>query len=283
MNLLALPHRPLCVGALIPTVALLAGCIGPLRHVSVDRDPAVPLPPGATWAYRPHEEPSGPDADALLDNPMVHQRLERLLATELTARGYPQVDDASQATLLVDYHLGVKQQQETVVSQHATNAWAPITTCQDRIPERGRDAAPPSRAQAGDRPAPRDTSHASPARDTGRGERRDNAARDNGRADRPDAAHDGNRRDGAKDDSTSRTCTTRLVWGPYGPPETSFRTFTYQEGTIVVDLTDRVSGLVAWRVVGDRRLTLNDESEETLHRVTQRLMRDLPAAGGGGT
>lgn len=104
MNVAFAPSRRLCAGALSATLAAVVGCIGPLRHVRVDRDPSVPLSPGATWAYRPHEEPSGPEADALLDNPIVHQRLERLIAAELAARGYRQVDDPEQATLLVDYH-----------------------------------------------------------------------------------------------------------------------------------------------------------------------------------
>lgn len=288
MNLPSAPSRRLCAGALTATLAAVVGCVGPLRQVRVDRDPSVPLSPGATWTHRPHDEPSGPEADALVDNPIVHQRLERQIAAELAARGYRQVDDPEQATLLMDYHLGLKERQETVASTHPTGAWIPVTTCQDKILERPR-------------PAPRDT-----ARTGGRGDDRADRDRDRDRADRRDSSARDDRKgedrrgddrrgddrkgedrrgDDRKGDdrrdsnARARVCTTKLVWGPYGPPETSYRTFTYREGTIVVDLIDRASGLVAWRVVGTRRLTVRDESEDVLHQVAQRLMRDLPAAG----
>ncbi len=45
-------------------------------RVRVDRDPAVPLAAGATWAFRDHTEPEGPEAEEAFDNPVVHQRKE---------------------------------------------------------------------------------------------------------------------------------------------------------------------------------------------------------------
>jgi hypothetical protein len=207
-----LAPRLLRLAASCAALLALDGC-SVLRRVSVDRDPAVPLPAGATWAFRSHAEPEGPEADALLDNPIVHQRLERLVAGQLEAKGYHQVDDPSLATLLVDYHLGVRESKQTVRTVRPSGAYAPITTCD--------------------------------ARDT----------RDR-----------------------SRTCTTRLVWGPYGPPEVSTRHYVYREGTLVVDVADRASGLVAWRVVGERRMAANDGTEDKLGPVVERLLRDLPAS-----
>jgi hypothetical protein len=188
-------------------LATLTAC-STLR-VRVDRDPAVPLPAGATWAFRDHAEPEGPEAEESLDNPIMHQRIERLLAQELEARGYHQVGDPSRATLLVHYHLGVREHKETVRSEHRTNAYMPVTTCADR----------------------------------------------------------------------GRTCTTRLVWGPYGPPEVTYRRYTYKEGSIVVDVVDQGSGLVAWRTIGQRRLRPGGDTEEQMHRTMARIMRDLPAPG----
>jgi len=206
-------RRP-SIGAVAPVravpllaAAALLGCIGPLRHVTVDRDPSVPLPAGASWAFRSHAEPEGPEAEGILDNPIVHQRLERLIAAELVAKGYRQVADPGEATLLVDYHLGVRERTGTVRTERRTGAYIPVTTCEDR----------------------------------------------------------------------GRTCTTRLVWGPYGPPEVVYRPYTYREGTLVVDVDDRASNQVAWRVVGQRRINQADESEETLRNVVVRLLRDLPA------
>ena len=177
-------------------------------RVRVDRDPAVPLPAGATWAFRGHAEPEGPEAEGAQDNPIVHQRIERLIAVELEARGYHQVGDPSSATLLVHYHLGVRQRTETVRSEHRTNAYMPVTSCEDR----------------------------------------------------------------------GRTCTTRLVWGPYGPPEVTYRQYTYKEGAIVVDVVDQASGMVAWRAIGQRRLRPGIDTEETLHETIARILRDLPAS-----
>jgi len=183
----------------------VTACFSSLR-VRVDRDPGVPLPSGATWAFRGHSEPEGPEAEEALDNPIVHQRIERLIAQELEARGYHQVGDPSSATLLVHYHLGVKQRTETVRSERRTNAYAPVTTCEDR----------------------------------------------------------------------GRTCTTRLVWGPYGPPEVTYRQYTYKQGALVVDIVDQASGLVAWRAIGQRRLRPGNDSEESLHDTVARILRDLP-------
>jgi Domain of unknown function (DUF4136) len=202
-----LAPRLLRLAASLAALLALEGC-SVLRRVSVDRDPAVPLPAGATWAYRTHAEPEGPEADALVDNPIVHQRLERLVAGQLEARGYHQVADPSQASLLVDYHLGIREHKETVRTVRRSGAYAPITTCDPR----------------------------------------------------------------------QRTCTTKLVWGPYGPPEVSTRHYVYREGTLVVDVADRASGLVAWRVVGERRMSANDGTEDKLRRVVERLLRDLPAS-----
>jgi hypothetical protein len=203
------PFRRLCVGALTAMLATITAC-STLR-VRVDRDPAVPLPAGATWAFRGHSEPEGPEAEDALDNPIVHQRIERLIAQELEARGYHQVGDPSSATLLVHYHLGVKERRETVRRERPTNAYRPVTTCEDR----------------------------------------------------------------------GRTCTTRLVWGPYGPPEVTYRQYTYKEGAIVVDVIDQASGHVAWRAIGQRRLRPGNDSEEAMHITVARIMRDLPAPVAG--
>src|SRR5262249_50701422 len=154
-----------------------------------------------------HAEPEGPEAEGILDNPIAHQRLERFIAAELAAKGYRQVGDPREATLLVDYHLGIKERTGTVRTERPTGAYIPVTTRQDR----------------------------------------------------------------------NRTCPARLVWGPYGPPAVTYRPFTYREGTLVVDIDDRASGLTAWRVVGQRRLNPADEAEEPLRRTVERLLRDLPA------
>lgn len=78
--------RRLCAGALSAILVSLTAC-STLR-VRVDRDPAVPLPAGATWAFRSHAEPEGPEAEGVLDNPIVHQRIERMIAQQLEAKGY---------------------------------------------------------------------------------------------------------------------------------------------------------------------------------------------------
>ena len=189
---------------------LLASCFA--ARVNVDRDSAVPLPVGATWAWRSHDDPDAQNeqANALTDNPIVHQRLKRLFATELAAHGFQQVDEGAASTLLVDYHLGITEQRETVRSVGPnTGRWVPQRTC-DR----------------------------------------------------------------------SGNCTTRTVWGPFGPPEVTYRTLTYHQGTVVLDVADRASGQVAWRAVGNQRVTPTTESEKSLQRLVKRLLRDFPGASG---
>jgi hypothetical protein len=64
-------------------------------------------------------------------------------------------------------------------------------------------------------------------------------------------------------------------WGMYGPP-TDVRVINYTEGTLVLDLKDRTSGQLAWRVTSQKRIDQGDGAQEKLDAMIADMVKSLP-------
>ena len=104
-------QRQLRYGATLSALALAtAACGGP--SITRDRDPNVPIPVGATWAWGARDTVSRYEMDPAAQNPILHQRVQAAVETEMQARGFTKVDLPSQANLVVTYHIGIKRESE---------------------------------------------------------------------------------------------------------------------------------------------------------------------------
>jgi hypothetical protein len=110
---------------------MLAGCED---HVTVTRDNLIPVPNGATWAWKPAQprkeradsrpvtsrdvitpgarETVVRDPDA--NSEAVRGRVRSAIEQSLNSKGFRQVSDPESADFLVDYHLGVRRHNVTV-------------------------------------------------------------------------------------------------------------------------------------------------------------------------
>jgi|SRR5277367_982031 len=123
---LAIAKRLLIAAALV-SVIFAAGCD---EHVTSERNPEIPIPKHATWAWRPMEalpphdshpvisrdEPSQstrmiPDADT--SNEFLRGQIKVAIASSLAYKGYKEVQDPHAAAFLVDFHVAVKDQKAT--------------------------------------------------------------------------------------------------------------------------------------------------------------------------
>jgi hypothetical protein len=84
----------------------LTGCESPGGKVSVLTGSA-PLA-GSTYAWAPAQAGSG---DPRVDNDIMRERIRTAIDTNLAAKGYRQVD-ATQAKLLVSYHVGLQNKTD---------------------------------------------------------------------------------------------------------------------------------------------------------------------------
>jgi hypothetical protein len=73
-----------------------------------------------------------------------------------------------------------------------------------------------------------------------------------------------------------RGCVSGYGWGLYGPPSTSVRPINYNEGQLLLDLTDASSGQLAWQAVSRRRVVGEDATEATLSAIVADMVKDLP-------
>lgn len=136
--------KSLLVFAVLALGVGLAGCDD---HVTVDRDPSIPIIKGNTWAWRPMEgaPPPGntnsPDRPVIsrdivpgrnavppnpdIENDIVRNRIKYAIERSLAEKGLVQVQNPAQADFLVDYHIGVQNRRETV----ATPVNRPVLVC----------------------------------------------------------------------------------------------------------------------------------------------------------
>jgi uncharacterized protein DUF4136 len=94
-----------------PAVAVLVAACASGTTVQTQRDAAVPVPQGATWAWGRAERTYEAERDRLATDPELTGMITTAMERELAAHGY-RMADSSQATLLVHYHLGARRQRE---------------------------------------------------------------------------------------------------------------------------------------------------------------------------
>lgn len=74
-----------------------------------------------------------------------------------------------------------------------------------------------------------------------------------------------------------RGCMGGYGWGMYGPPTNlDVQNLNYVEGTMMLDLTDRLSGKLAWRATSQRRVDQGDSDQAVLNAIVADMVRTLP-------
>ena len=89
--------------------------------VDVDRDAAIVIPPGSTWAGGPEATSKRPEGlDPRVNNSIIHGRVQQAVETVLAQKGFRRADVDS-ADFFVAYRVGVKDARQ-VVTQAVTGA-----------------------------------------------------------------------------------------------------------------------------------------------------------------
>jgi hypothetical protein len=193
---MTLAVRVLSVAAISIAWLLAAGGCSSMKVV-VDRDPAIPVSPGSTWAWGPEPREKRPEElDPRVNNSIIHDRVRRAVDRVLAQKGFRQTD-ANTADFLVVYRVGVKDSRQLVTqSVPAGPYWG------------------------------------------GYG----------------------------------------YGWGYYGPPPiVTSREVTYSEGALMIDITQRSTGKLAFRSIGlDRDVTGADGSQEEIEKSVTKMLQDLP-------
>lgn len=65
-------------------------------------------------------------------------------------------------------------------------------------------------------------------------------------------------------------------WGLYGPPSADIRNVDYTQGALMLDITDRASGKLAWRAVSQKRVDEKDATQEGLNAIVADMTKTLP-------
>ena len=73
-------------------------------------------------------------------------------------------------------------------------------------------------------------------------------------------------------------CSTAYNWGYYGPPEVSVREIRYTEGSLMVDVHDRLADKLVWRSVYDQRLTGKGADQAMFDKAAADALKSLPPA-----
>ena len=107
---------------------LLAGCDD---HITVIRDPDIPVPRGSTWAWKPTAPAKDSDRRPVVsrdvisrgetvsrepgaNHEIVRQRIRTAIEQTLSSKGLRQVSDPQAAEFLVDYHVAVRRHNVAV-------------------------------------------------------------------------------------------------------------------------------------------------------------------------
>ena len=90
----------------------LAACESPGGKVSVLQSDAVGVAAGSTYAWSPSAQPGS--GDPRVDNDIIQARIKAGVDAALQSKGYRPADPST-ATLLVQYHIGLQNKQDTSV------------------------------------------------------------------------------------------------------------------------------------------------------------------------
>ena len=121
-------RSPLVAAYILVCGLLLAGCDD---HITVTRDPDIPVVKGNTWAWKPAAPPKDADRRPVVsrdviargetvgresgsNNEIVRQRIRTAIEQTLSSKGLRQVSDPQAADFLVDYHVAVRRHDVTV-------------------------------------------------------------------------------------------------------------------------------------------------------------------------
>src|SRR2546430_6064617 len=119
---------PLLAASILVGGLLLAGCDD---HITVIRDPGIPVVKGSTWAWKPAPPPKDAERRAVVsrdvisrgesvarapgaNNEIVRQRIRTAIEQTLSAKGLRQVSDPRDAEFLAGYHAAVRRHDVTV-------------------------------------------------------------------------------------------------------------------------------------------------------------------------
>src|SRR5713226_3432893 len=119
---------PLLAASILICGLFLAGCDD---HITVIRDPDIPVVKGSTWAWRPMASPKDAEkrpvvsrdvisrGETVVREPdgnreIVRQRFRTAIEQTLSSKGLRQVSDPQAADFLVDYHVAVRRHDVTV-------------------------------------------------------------------------------------------------------------------------------------------------------------------------
>jgi hypothetical protein len=122
--------KRILIATALLSLALVVGCN---EHVTTERNPEVPIPKHATWAWRPveaqplaaHEgrpvisrdEPnqhSKPVPQSEASTEILRGQIRVAITKELKGKGFKEVTDPNAAAFLVDYHIAVRDQNAAV-------------------------------------------------------------------------------------------------------------------------------------------------------------------------
>jgi hypothetical protein len=87
------------------SLASAAACGPTIRS---DRDEAILLPHGATWAWGVRDTTERSDRGPALNDEIVQQRFRRAIEGAMQAKGFRQADDPSQADFLLTFTRGIR-------------------------------------------------------------------------------------------------------------------------------------------------------------------------------
>ncbi|MFI5057261.1 MAG: DUF4136 domain-containing protein [Candidatus Acidiferrales bacterium] len=142
-GLLLRRKSPFLAAAAVLCVFVLAGCD---EHVTVTRDPDIPIPKQSTWAWRPAPPPPknpvisrdviSRNSDASetvareenLETDILRRQIKIGIEQTMASKGFVRVDDPQKADFLVDYHLGVHRHNVRVGYVEPVGAY-PVVVC----------------------------------------------------------------------------------------------------------------------------------------------------------
>ncbi|HEX5004139.1 MAG TPA: DUF4136 domain-containing protein [Gemmatimonadales bacterium] len=104
------PVRPL----ILATALFAAGCTPPT--ITSDRNPAVPIPAGATVAFVGATTEGATQVSPAISNEIMHNRIQAAIMAQLANKGYKVVDSSQPSTFHVRYFVGMKQSTSYVTT-----------------------------------------------------------------------------------------------------------------------------------------------------------------------